>query len=285
MLVFKFIALLLTIALLITTPAVIATETAIPPLTLAETYQGKADLKLYWVSEKLDGVRAFWNGRQLISRQGHVYPAPSWFIQGFPDQALDGELWLGRQQFETLLSYVSKKQPIDSEWKKIKYYVFDLPGLEQPFQLRLQYLQQLVSASNNPYLFLVDQFRVDNKKELQKELKRIVDLGGEGLMLHHADAYYHVGRNRDLLKLKPYYDAEAEVIAHIAGKGKYQGMMGALLVKTADGIEFKIGSGFSDTERINPAKIGSIISYKYHGKTTKGIPRFASFLRRRKQFK
>ncbi len=274
---------LLSISLIASCTDLQADNSTAPMLTLAKTYQGETDLKHYWVSEKLDGVRAYWNGQQLISRQGNIYPAPAWFTQDFPTQALDGELWLGRQQFQSLLSIVRKKQAVDNEWRNVRYFVFDQPQLDKPFSQRLKSLQQLVTLSKTPYLQIVKQFRVKNKIELQQQLDRIISLGGEGLMLHRADAYYHAGRNKDLLKVKPYTDAEAKVIAYIAGKGKYTGMMGALLVEMSTGIQFKIGTGFSDVERANPAKIGSLITYKYHGKTDKGIPKFASFLRIRKK--
>lgn len=250
-----------------------------PTLTLAKTYQGQIDLTQYWVSEKLDGVRAYWNGQQLISRQGKTYLAPTWFTQDFPTQALDGELWLGRGQFQPLLSIVRKKQAIDSEWLQVHYYVFDLPQLNKPFSQRLEELQQLIKQSNSPYLQLAHQYLLSNESELMNELDRIVSIGGEGLMLHRADAFYHAGRNNDLLKVKPYYDAEAIVIAQIAGKGKYTNMLGALLVETPKGLQFRIGSGFTDLERANPPAIGTIITYTYHGKTQKDIPKFASFLR------
>jgi len=260
-----------------------ANDSIAPPLTLAKTYQGKIDLRLYWVSEKLDGVRAYWNGQHLISRQGNIYPAPAWFTQDFPTQALDGELWLDRQKFQSLLSIVRKKKAVDNEWRNVRYFVFDLPQLHQPFSQRLKSLQQLVTLSKSPYLQIVKQFQVKNKSELQQQLDRVIKLGGEGLMLHRADAYYHAGRNNELLKVKPYTDAEAKVIAYIAGKGKYTGMLGALMVEMSTGIQFKIGTGFSDLERANPPEIGSIITYKYHGKTNKGTPRFASFLRIREK--
>ena len=85
-------------------------------------------------------------------------------------------------------------------------------------------------------------------------------------------------RNDDLLKLKTYLDAEARVLKIISGKKKFQGMMGAILVENEEGIKFKIGSGFSDSTRKNPPAIGSIITYKYYGKTKDNKPRFASFL-------
>lgn len=254
-----------------------------PALTLAKTYQGEIDLTHYLVSEKLDGVRAYWNGKQLISRQGHPYPAPAWFTQDFPTQALDGELWLGRKQFQALLSIVKKKHAIDEEWQKLRYFVFDQPYFKKPFSQRLKSLQQLILSSSSPYLKPVRQYQVTDKSALLKELDRVVALGAEGLMLHHADAFYRAGRTNDLLKVKPYYDAEAVVISHIPGKGKYTGKLGSLLVETKDGLQFRIGSGFTDLQRSNPPAIGQMITYSYHEKTLKGIPRFASFLRIREK--
>ena len=99
------------------------------------------------------------------------------------------------------------------------------------------------------------------------------------MMLHLAKATHRASRSDALLKLKPYFDDEAKVIAHLPGQGKYTGMLGALRVKNQRGIEFSIGTGFTDVERANPPPIGSIITYKYHGFTKKGVPRFASFLR------
>ncbi len=254
-----------------------------PPLTLAKTYQGQTDLTQYWVSEKLDGVRAYWNGKQLISRQGNPFIAPSWFTKNFPDEALDGELWLGRGKFQALLSIVRKKQAIESEWKQVRYFIFDLPQSNKPFSKRLKQLQQLTALYRGDYLKLVKQFQVADKTALMQALDKIVEKGSEGLMLHHSDALYHAGRNSDLLKVKPYYDAEARVLAYIPGKGKYTGLMGAILVETNKGLQFKIGSGFTDKQRSTPPAINSIITYTYHGKTLKGIPRFASFLRIREQ--
>jgi len=259
-------------------------DNPIPPaLILAKTYQGKIDLKQYWVSEKLDGVRAYWDGHQLISRQGNPYPAPAWFTKNFPAKTLDGELWLGRQQFQALLSIVKKKQAIDKEWKTVRYFVFDLPHSNKPFNQRLIELEKTISLSNSPYLKTVKQYHLNDKKALLKELDRVVSIGAEGLMLHKANSYYQAGRNNDLLKVKPYNDAEATVINHFDGKGKYTGLLGSLLVETSEGVQFKIGSGFSDQQRKYPPKIGDVITYKYYGKTLKGIPRFASFLRIREQ--
>ncbi|MCF6204898.1 MAG: DNA ligase [Methylococcaceae bacterium] len=243
-----------------------------PALMLAKTYKGKIDLSQYLVSEKLDGVRAYWDGKKLISKQGNEYIAPVWFTKDFPDQALDGELWLGRGLFQSLLSIVSKTHPVDEEWSKVEYAVFDLPDKKLPFTERLKILRQLIPISKKPYLTLIHQYKLKDKHALNDDLNRIIAAGGEGLMLHRKDSLYQAGRNNNILKVKPYQDAEAIVIAHIPGKGKFLGMLGSLFVTTSDGIKFRIGTGFSNKERRSPPSIGSLITYTYHGKTDRGIP-------------
>ena len=98
-------------------------------------------------------------------------------------------------------------------------------------------------------------------------------------MLHRADALYVTGRSDVLLKLKLWHDAEATVIAHMPGKGKYTGMLGALRVRTAEGVEFMLGTGLSEVDRRNPPPIGTIVTFRYRELTSRGVPRFASFHR------
>ena len=256
-----------------------------PKLALAKVYQQTEEIDRYWVSEKLDGVRAYWDGKKLISRQGNVYNAPEWFIKSFPTQPLDGELWIKRSTFEQLISTVRKDKPIDSEWKQVRYMIFDLPGSGSNFTERLTELHQLLDDHDNPYCQLITQYRVADHAELQEKLNIVIKARGEGLMLHRGDSTYKAGRTSDILKVKTYQDAEAIVIAHLPGKGKYEGMLGAVLVEIPDGKRFKIGTGFKDKDRKNPPAIGSQITYKYFGLTRKGIPKFASFLRIRKAYK
>jgi DNA ligase-1 len=250
-----------------------------PKLLLAKVYKKSSDLSHYWASEKYDGVRAYWDGQQFISRHGNVYHAPGWFTQGFPDHPLDGELWLARNHFAQLLSTVSKDIPVDDEWRQLTYHVFELPEAPGTFSERIVALKLLLDNVDSPYLKMVEQYRVNSHEALMTKLDDVVKAGAEGLMLHHADALYTTGRSDALLKVKRYKDAEAQVIKHLPGKGKYTGMMGALLLETPEGIRFKIGSGFSDAERQHPPAIGSVVTYKYYGKTKKDKPRFASFLR------
>jgi len=255
-----------------------------PDLLLANVYRDDISVEQYWISEKLDGVRAYWDGQQLISRGGNIIAAPDWFTAGFPAQPLDGELWFARQQFETILSIISKQQPVVSEWQQLRYYIFELPNAPGTFSQRISAMQALVQKQNSLYLRMVKQFRVADRTELFALLQQFEQAGAEGVMLHHQDALYKTGRSSDLLKLKSYQDTEATVIGYRPGRGKYQGMVGALIVRTPEGKEFAIGSGLTDALRQTPPAIGSEITYRYNGYTSNGIPRFARFLRERQSF-
>jgi DNA ligase 1 len=248
---------------------------------LAQAYKAGIDPSLYLVSEKLDGVRALWDGKSLRFRSGQTIAAPAWFVAKLPTTPLDGELWLARSKFDELSGIVRKQQPIDAEWQRVQYMVFELPAGDGTFAQRSQKLQALVKQTNWPQLQWIEQFKIADEKALQTKLKQITAQGGEGFMLHLASAAVTQGRSSVLLKLKPVSDAEGIVIAHIPGKGKFAGMLGALQIKTEDGQTVKIGTGFSDEQRKNPPAIGSTITYTYRDKTPSGKPRFASFLRER----
>lgn len=273
---------LLALALMVAPAA--ASEPAAPPLLLAEAYRSGIDPSGYWVSEKLDGVRAYWDGRQLFFRSGHSVPAPAWFTRGFPVEPLDGELWLGRGGFERLSGIVRKAEPVDAEWRRVRYMLFELPGAAGDFTARKARIEALVAAAGIPWLQAVAQFRIADRAALQARLDAVVAAGGEGLMLHRATAPYAAGRSDDLLKLKPYLDREAVVIAHLPGKGRHAGRLGALLVEDAEGRRFRLGTGLSDVERETPPPLGSVVTYRYRGLTDKGLPRFPSFLRVRAEF-
>lgn len=255
-----------------------------PALMLANRYSESVNLSDYWVSEKLDGVRAYWNGTQFISRQGHVYNAPSWFVESFPAVPMDGELWMGRGTFDVLSGTVRRVTPIDAQWRKVRFMVFDLPTFEGDFDARFAALEGLFRTQQSPYLQLIEQRKFSEHTALMKYLDDVVSAGGEGLMLHLGSAPYRGIRSDDLLKLKKFDDAEGIVVEHVSGQGKYTGMLGALLVQMKNGVRFKIGTGFSDEQRRNPPALGTLITFKYAGKTQNGVPKFASFLRVRETF-
>jgi len=250
-----------------------------PALLLANELGPNVDPAKYLVSEKYDGVRAVWDGKVLRFRSGRVVPAPSWFIANLPQQPLDGELWLARGRFDALSGIVRKTEPVDDEWRQIKYMIFELPEAPGTFAERAERIKEIVGKTKWPQLIAVEQFRVANRAALKKKLDEVVRGGGEGLMLHLADARYVTGRRDALLKLKPLQDTEAEVIEHVAGKGKYIGMLGALRVRTPEGKVFLLGTGFTDEVRKNPPPVGTTVTYTYRGLTKTGLPRFASYLR------
>jgi len=255
-----------------------------PAMLLAEVYAAGVDVSQYWVSEKFDGVRAQWDGRSLRFRGGGLVPAPAWFTAHFPAVPLDGELWSGRGQFDALSGTVRKLEPVDAEWRQVRYLAFELPGAAGNFSERLRQMQTHVAAAGVPWLQVAEQTRVAGHVELMRQLDAVVRAGGEGLMLHRADAPYLTGRSDVLLKLKPWQDAEAVVVGHVPGKGKYQGMTGALEMEMPDGRRFRIGSGLSDAQRHQPPPIGTRITYRYQHLTRKGMPRFPRYLRVREDF-
>jgi len=260
-------------------PALPAREPAPPQLMLATSYEAGLDVSEYWVSEKLDGVRGRWDGRGLWTRGGHRIDAPAWFTEGWPPVPMDGELWLGRGRFEEASVLVRRAAPDDPLWREAAFMVFDLPRHGGRFEARVGAMRSLLDTSGVPWLRPVTQSRGGDAASLDARLEAVVAGGGEGLMLHHRDAFYGVGRSESLLKYKPYDDAEARVVGHTAGTGKYEGMLGALVVERADGLRFRLGSGFSDAERADPPPLGAWVTYRYNGLTSNGVPRFARFMR------
>lgn len=254
-----------------------------PAILLAGVYHEQVDVSRYLVSEKLDGVRAVWDGQVLRFRSGKNINAPRWFLAALPKQALDGELWIGRGSFDRLSGIVRRETPVDAEWHEVRYMLFELPSAPGTFSDRAEQIRQLVRQANVPWLREIEQFRVVDRSSLQKRFNEAVQAGAEGLMLHRADALYQTGRSDVLLKMKPLQDAEAVVIGHQAGKGKYAGALGALRLRTPEGHVFLLGSGFSDAQRNNPPAIGTMVTYRYRDLTSKGLPRFATFLRVREE--
>jgi len=251
-----------------------------PELALAGKYAGGLDLADYWVSEKLDGVRAYWDGKKLISRGGNAFAAPAWFVAAFPAAPLDGELWLGRGRFEETASVVTRSAPHEG-WRQLRYMVFDLPASALPFDERLRELRALAAAADSPYLAVVAQEKIADHAALARRLDAVVAAGGEGLMLRRGSALYRGGRSGDLLKFKKFDDAEARVVAHNPGKGKFRGMMGSVTVEMENGTRFRIGSGFTNAQRRNPPPIGGTVTFRHQGLTAKGVPRFPVFWRLR----
>lgn len=255
-----------------------------PAMLLAETYAAGIDVGQYLVSEKFDGVRAQWDGSTLRFRGGGSVPAPAWFTAGFPAVPLDGELWIARGAFDVLSGTVRRQEPVDAEWRQVRYLVFELPGAPGSFAERAEALRARIATAGVPWLQAIEQTRVVSHAELMRRLDAVVRGGGEGLMLHRADAPYLTGRSDVLLKLKPWQDAEAVVVGHVPGKGKYAGMTGALEMEMPDGRRFRLGSGLTDALRRQPPPVGTRITYRYLNLTKNSVPRHPRYMRVRQDF-
>ncbi|MEA3208109.1 MAG: ligase 1 [Chthoniobacter sp.] len=256
-------------------------EKGSPALLLANVWNPSIDPTGWWMSEKYDGLRGYWDGRKLWSRKGNAIQAPDYFLAELPaDIALDGELWMGRGQFEETISTVLSQTP-DDRWKHVRFMVFDAPQAKGTFEQRVQFLHATLPAENQ-FAKPVLQERCQGTAHLLTERDRVVGLGGEGLMLRQPESAYEAGRSPTLLKVKPQDDAEATVIEHLPGKGQFAGKLGSLRVRTAEGGEFSIGTGFTAAQRESPPPVGTVITYRFRGLTSKGLPRFPSFLRVRK---
>ena len=249
-----------------------------PQLMLPKVYKPGMPLDGYWVSEKYDGVRGYWDGKQLWTRGGQSITPPAWFTAGWPAAPMDGEIWAGRGAFASAVSTVRQQVPSDAAWRHMQFMVFDLPAHGGIFDLRIAALQELKLPR---WVQPVKQSRIASQAALQALLRKTVQDGGEGLVLHRGESLYVGQRSDDLLKFKPFDDAEARVVGHIEGQGKYKGLLGALLVETPEGQRFKLGTGLTDAQRREPPAVGTWVTYRFRDLNPSGIPRFASFLRLR----
>jgi DNA ligase 1 len=248
-----------------------------PPVLLAHKWESHVDVTGWWLSEKLDGVRAYWDGSQFLSRLGNRFFPPPWFVAGLPSFPLDGELWGGRKLFQRTVGIV-KRQDQSPLWKDLLYVVFDAPSHGGVFEERMEHLEEVVRSSENPYLRMHVQSPCTGFDQLRAELARVEGLGGEGLMARRPKSKYEVGRSTTLLKIKTFHDAEARVVGHAPGAGRHKGRVGSLLVELADGTQFNVGTGLSDRDRESPPPIGALITFRYQELSDGGVPRFPSYV-------
>jgi len=249
-------------------------------IMLPRVYTDGIDVSGWLMSEKLDGIRGYWDGKQLLSKKGNPLHPPEAFIRNFPPFALEGEIWGGRRTFEKTVSIVKKQHPHDG-WLELQFAIFDVPQATGGFSGRLRKAKDWFADHPSEFTFVIAQETIKDNDQLKTELQRVEKSGGEGLIVRKPDTLYATGRSRDILKVKSFFDMEAVVIDHIEGKGRNRGRLGSLLVELPENkkVRFKVGTGFSDEERSNPPPVGSIITFKYYGFYKSGLPRFPSFLR------
>ncbi len=249
-----------------------------PPILLAHPWDHVVDLTGWWMSEKLDGVRAYWDGTRFLSRLGNQYHAPDWFTAALPAGViLDGELWAGRKKFQRGVS-IARRQDRGDDWKELTYVIFDAPAFDGPFEQRLAFVRQLVESSGSQHAVWHPHEECTGLEHLRGELARVEGLGGEGLMMRQPSSRYEVGRSWTLRKVKTFHDAEARVIAHVRGAGRHGGRLGSLQCELPDGTVFNVGTGLSDAERNDPPPIGTIVTFRYQELSNDGVPRFPSYV-------
>ena len=253
-----------------------------PDLFLLKTYDDSKDVVGWVMSEKLDGIRGFWTGKELVSRGGNPIHAPAWFTQNYPPFAIDGELWTQRGDFENISSIVRSKNS-NQRWKHITHNIFEVPGQSGGLLKRLNILKEYLRKNPNPYLQIIPQTVINTKGQLADFLKEVTTDKGEGVVVRNPNTLYQTGRLSSALKVKQYFDTECIVLEILPGKGKYQNMMGSVLCQTDTGKKLKIGSGFKDKDRANPPAIGSKITFKYYGFTKKGSFKYPVYLRVRQE--
>lgn len=234
-------------------------------------------LENFVVSEKLDGVRAFWDGKNLYSRNGKPLNPPQWFIQGFPPFSIDGELWNKRDNFSQILSIISTDKD-KSLWEELQFFVFDVPSEQIGLLHRLDTLKSFLTQNPNKYIKIIPQENISSFDELDLKLETLLQAKAEGLVIRHIHKPYIVGRSKFDLKLKPFSSDDCKIIGFTQGKGRFHSQVGSIICQKDD-LTLKIGSGLSDDLRANPPQIGTIIEYKYNGTTSNNLPRFPVFLR------
>lgn len=237
-------------------------------------------LGYYWVSEKLDGIRALWTGKELLTRKGKRISAPEWFIRGLPNYSIGGELWAGRGRFNFVQRTVLDNVPNRRDWSEIRFMLFELPNGVQGYRQHYLQLLKLVDSLQSQHVHVIKQRAVSSYSELVELLDHIEEIGGEGLMLRKVDTDQIVVTKP--VKIKKHMDSEGTVIAYKNGNGKYDGLVGALILKLDNGKVLSVGSGLSDKIRANPPALGELVTFRYNGYTSNGLPRFARFLRVRK---
>lgn len=261
---------------------------------LAETWDGQQNPYGMLMSEKLDGVRAYWNGTDFISRLGNRFHAPEWFTRNLPRIPLDGELWIKAGWFQETVSIV-RRQDEPEDWAQISFMCFDAPDMPGTFKERYYQLQEMRPRINNRWFNIVGHQECASQAHLMAFLRTVEGRGGEGVMLRDPNSRYVRGRSSTLLKVKSFYDAEARVVGHSAGKGRHRGRLGAYECETLAstflfrgrpmsipaGRKFNAGTGLSDADRNTPLPVGTIITYRFQEFSKDMVPRFPVFVGRR----
>jgi len=255
------------------------TGTFLPPM-LAHEWDGQPHVG-WTMSEKLDGVRAVWNGLKLTTRANTDIRAPKEWVDGIRaavgGMRIDGELFIAPRRFEDTMSIVRGPNETNGRWKEIRFMVFDVIA-DGPHAARMAPLIALRDAGRlPPFIEIVPQIPVNSPGDVREFLNAVLLKGGEGVMLRNPATPYEHRRTRALQKVKMFYDAEGTVIGFVPGKGKFAGMPGAVLLDVG-GQVVRVGSGMDERQR-RGARLGDVITFRFTERTKQGAYRFPVFVR------
>lgn len=254
---------------------------------------GNENLSNYYLSEKLDGLRASWDGYSFVSRGGIKFPAPSNFKVNMPSSAeivrlggpLDGELYIDRGCFQKTSGIIRGE---GNDWVRsgVRFHIFDMMSQGEVFSRRHQLLREYIPRFHGAPYTIVDQTDLAlwgiEWPELLNHIRYLSKEGAEGGMLALKNGIYQSGRNKNILKLKIPDYGWCKVIGYSDGKGKYAGEVGAYNVVgtkgQVKGENFSIGSGLSDWQRTNPMAKGSLMPFRHWGTFNSGKPRQPVFV-------
>lgn len=242
----------------------------------------------WWMSEKLDGVRAHWDGKQLSTRTGRPINAPQWLIDALPRFAVQGELWAGRGTFQRVSGTVRRSDPgLGLDWIGVKYMIFDAPSMSVRFESRIRCLDEYSQRHPSEHVEVIDQVRCTGRDHLHDMLETIIGDGGEGVMLVRGRGRW-LDDEEVIIKVKPVQDLDAIVVGYVNGNGRNADRVGAIIAETSEGssgdrggipaVRFRVGTGLSDAQRDTPPPIGSTIKVGHDSFTDRGIPRFPRLL-------
>lgn len=243
------------------------------------------NIESYAISEKFDGVRGIWDGKEMFSKNGKKLAIPPCFVEKLAilelkdGEFVEGELWADYGKFAEVSSLARRKNPTCAEFESVKYLIFNAQLNESSdFLANLSKIQSILESHKTPQIRTITQHKFHSSKELQDFFDAVVAKGGEGVILRDSHTAF---------KLKAQHDAECKIIDYTRGKGRLSGKVGAIVCESLadkntgikNGIIFRIGSGLSDEMRTNPPKIGTIITYKFSGVSKNSVPLHTRFWR------
>jgi DNA ligase 1 len=226
---------------------------------LAKPYDFSQNPSGWMLSEKLDGIRALWDGEKFTSRNGLSIVAPEWFIADLPKTALDGELWIGRGRFQAVISEVNS-----GRFERVKFMVFDAPEVCGEFRAR--HLAACVAIAACAFARPALQMVCQSRKHFRESFHALVAAGGEGVVIRDPSSKYVSGNSSSFLKLKKTEDDEGELVSQ----------NGKSLTLKWNGEKIKVP--MTSELRASPPAIGSRITFQFNGLTDSGVPRHASFI-------